>query len=174
MDEEMEKAMRNIAKEEIEQLAKPFQELQKQLQKSFEPLLKALQERLKLPEFAISRTPELVELKIPPDPNLASEYYKRLVTWINEFDKSLDQEHEVGVRLVNFGQAVTFHLSDMGFWDPSLISLKGFTESGEPVELIQHITQISILLMKVKRQHPNKPKRPIGFAPYPDEGKKDV
>ena len=98
------------------------------------------------------------------DPNLASEFYKRLVKWISDFDKSLDNEHEVGVRLVNFGQTVIFHLQDIGYWNPSLLSFMGSTDKGEPVVLIQHVSQISILLMKLKRQNPEKPKRPIGFT----------
>ena len=99
----------------------------------------------------------------PTNPNLASEFYDRLVQWINDFDKGLDPQFEVGVRLVNFGQSVTFHLQDIGYWNPSLISFKGSSEQGEPVELIQHVSQISILLMKVARQDPSKPKQPIGF-----------
>ena len=70
------------------------------------------------------------------------------------------------MRLVNFGQAVTFHIEDIGYWNPSLISFRGHTEKGEPVELIQHVTQISILLMKMKREQPQQPKRPIGFASW--------
>ncbi|MEG1490202.1 DUF6173 family protein [Acinetobacter sp.] len=100
------------------------------------------------------------------NPNHASEFYKRLVSWINEFHKSLDDEFEAGVRLVNFGQTVTFHIEDIGYWNPSLISFKGQTEAGEPVELIQHVTQISILLMKMKRIDPQQPKKPIGFASW--------
>jgi hypothetical protein len=70
----------------------------------------------------------------------------------------------VGVRLVSFGQSVVFHLEQIGYWNPSLISFKGFTEDGEPVELIQHVSQISVLLTKLSRKDPTKPKKPIGFA----------
>jgi hypothetical protein len=100
--------------------------------------------------------------------NFASEFHKRLVKWINDFDSTLDQEHEVGVRLVSFGQTVVFHLDDMSYWNPSLISFQGTTEDGQPVELIQHVSQISILLMKLKRPDPTKPKRKIGFVPEKD------
>jgi hypothetical protein len=108
--------------------------------------------------------PTLPRFELPPNPNLASEFYRRLVDWINNFDANLDQEHEVGVRLVNFGQSVTFHLQNLGFRNPSLISFHGITEQDEPVELIQHVSQISILLMRMKRQDASKPKRPIGFV----------
>ena len=72
--------------------------------------------------------------------NYASEFHKRLVEWINTFDAALDQAHEVGVRLVSFGQTVVFYLHDIGYWNPSLISFQGFTEDGSPVELIQHVS----------------------------------
>lgn len=108
-------------------------------------------------------------IPIPIDPNLASEFYKKLTRWISNFDKSLDQEHEVGVRLVNFGQTVTFHLEDMGYWNPSLISFSGYSEDGNPVELIQHVSQISILLVKMKRKDPTQPKSPIGFTTSPED-----
>jgi hypothetical protein len=117
----------------------------------------------------------LPRIEVPPSPlvtaaqaNLASEFHRRLVEWINSFDAALDQAHEVGVRLVSFGQTVVFHLDDIGFWNPSLISVRGFTEDGSPVELIQHVSQISVLLMKLPRRDPSKPKRPIGFASEPE------
>ncbi len=102
-------------------------------------------------------------LSAPTNPNLASEFYRRLVEWINNFDSTLDAQHEVGVRLVSFGQTVTFHLIDISYWNPSLISFIGTTNEGEPVELIQHVSQISILLMKLPRLNPDKPKKKIGF-----------
>ncbi|MGB3515567.1 MAG: DUF6173 family protein [Elainellaceae cyanobacterium] len=118
----------------------------------------------------LSVTPRMPEIQIPRNPlithaesNYASEFHKRLVKWINDFDASLDNEHEVGIRLVSFGQTVTFHLQDLGYWNPSLILFSGTIESGAPVELIQHVSQISILLMKMERKDPDKPKRPIGF-----------
>jgi hypothetical protein len=93
--------------------------------------------------------------------NHASEFHKRLTEWIKKFDAELDQEHEVGVRLVSFGQAVVFHLEYIGYWNPSLISFRGTTDDGNPVELIQHVSQISILLQRLPRKDPSKPK--IGF-----------
>jgi hypothetical protein len=42
-------------------------------------------------------------------------------------------------------------------------------ENGDPVELIQHVSQISILLMKLKRSDPEAPKRPIGFKDWDED-----
>jgi hypothetical protein len=118
--------------------------------------------KFNLPKIDIPQieTPQFVK---NAEDGLASEFYKRLVKWINDFDKSLDQKHEVGVRLVSFGQSIVFHLESMGHWNPFLISFHGTTDNGQPVELIQHVNQISILLMKLPRKNPEKPKEPIGF-----------
>lgn len=99
--------------------------------------------------------------------NLASEFRFRLSMMIREFEASLDDEHEVGVQLVNFGHTFTFHLTEIGFWNPSLISFTGKTDSGDTVNLIQHVSQISILLMKMKRVNKEAPKRAIGFHSDP-------
>ncbi|MGO9611951.1 MAG: DUF6173 family protein [Dissulfurispiraceae bacterium] len=111
-------------------------------------------------EIPLTESPQLV---INAEQGMASAFYERLAKWINNFDSSLDEEHEVGVRLVSFGQTILFHLKGMGYWNPFLISFSGTTDDGDPVELIQHVNQISILLMKLPRKDPEKPKRPIGF-----------
>jgi hypothetical protein len=114
----------------------------------------------KMPEIKFAPNP----LVVAAEQNLASEFYKRLVQWINDFDATLDEEHEVGVRLVSFGQTVIFHLDNIGFWNPSLIRFYGVTDDGSPVELIQHVNQISVLLMKLPRKDPSQPKRRLGFV----------
>ena len=91
----------------------------------------------------------------------------RLRAWITSFDSELDAEHEVGIRLVSFGQTCVFHLTGLDFWDPSLVSFVGKTDEGNPVELIQHVTQISVLLLKMPRLDKSKPKEPFGFHPPP-------
>ncbi|WP_255350087.1 MULTISPECIES: DUF6173 family protein [Erwinia] len=37
-------------------------------------------------------------------------------------------------------------------------------DDGNPVELGQHVSQISVLLVRIKTQRPDEPKRLIGFA----------
>lgn len=80
---------------------------------------------------------------VRPNANLASEYCKRLTEMLVNFESQLDEQHEIGIRLVNFGQSVVFHLEEMGYYNPSIITFGGVSEDGSPVELIQHISQIS-------------------------------
>lgn len=106
----------------------------------------------------------LPEIEIPIDQNLASEFYKRLTKMINEFNEKLDKENEVGLELCNFGQKITIRINSLGYWNPSLISFYGADVSSEnPVQLIQHVSQINVLLIKIPRKNPEEPKRPIGF-----------
>ncbi|MFC7371551.1 DUF6173 family protein [Fictibacillus iocasae] len=98
------------------------------------------------------------------NPNLASDFHKALMNMINEFDSQLDHDHEVGMKLVSFGKTIQFHVSQIGYVNPSLITFAGFTPEENPVKLIQHVSQLSFLLMEVKRLKPDEPKKRIGFT----------
>lgn len=107
-----------------------------------------------------------------PDPRKgyrAEDYHERLMKMIQVFEDKLDNQHEVGARLVNFGQTVVFHLKNIGYCNPCMIRFYGETDSGEPIELIQHISQISIMLVRMKRLDPDKPKTKIGFLQEDEE-----
>lgn len=95
--------------------------------------------------------------------NFASEFCKKLYEEILDFDANLDNENEVIARLVSFGEAIQFSIESIGFSDPSLIIFSGHTADGSHVQLVQHVSQISILLLSAKRPEPEKPKFPIGF-----------
>lgn len=107
--------------------------------------------------------PEYIRSLVPTNPNLASEFHKRLMEIIAEFEQALDEAQEVGMRLVTFGQTITFHVRDIGYYNPSLIRFYGLNEeTGSPIELVQHVSQISFLLMAVRPVGGQEPKR-IGF-----------
>ena len=107
---------------------------------------------------------EMPKQELPTNPNFAREFYKRLVSMVNDFNQSLDSDNEVGVQMCNFGQKITAYITDIRYWNPSLIIFCGFDkDTGNPVQLIQHVTQISILLIKLPKKNKEEPKRPIGF-----------
>ncbi len=93
--------------------------------------------------------------------NPAKWTYKRLGKYIKDFEAGLDSEHEIGARLVSFGQAVTFHIENVGYYGPDIISFDGISSNGEKVQLIQHMSQLSVLLVAMKKMA-EKPRR-IGF-----------
>jgi hypothetical protein len=94
----------------------------------------------------------------------AEGFVTRIMREVAAFEAALDPLHEVAIRLVSFGQAFTFRVTAIGFIEPSLITFRGLTDAKDPVQLVQHLNQISFLLMKAKRLQPEKPKTPIGFS----------
>jgi hypothetical protein len=46
------------------------------------------------------------EIRNMQEAERASKFHKRLIKYVKEFDSQLDQEHEVGIKLVSFGQNV--------------------------------------------------------------------
>jgi len=75
----------------------------------------------------------------------------------------LDKTKETGMRLVSYGNTIQFSIEAIGYKDPYLMFFYGYLEDGSPIRLIQHVSQISFVLIALKRSDPDKPKRPIGF-----------
>jgi len=94
--------------------------------------------------------------------NPAEEIYNQLVEYIQEFEKGLDQEHENGAQLVSFGNTVEFRISNIGYYGPDIITFYGQDDQGRKLQLIQHISQLSVLLIGLKTIE-NRPPRRIGF-----------
>jgi hypothetical protein len=103
---------------------------------------------------------QMVEIN---EPYTAKNIFQQLVQRIKRFEKSLDQEHEVGMQLVSFGQSTQFSVTQIGYMDPSIILFEGILSDESNVELVQHISQISFLMIAVKRQNSEEPRSPIGF-----------
>jgi hypothetical protein len=95
--------------------------------------------------------------------NPAEEYVKRLIAIMNDYNTMLDHTRQVALRLVHFGQSITINVANIGYWNPGLIIYYGTSTDGTPIELVQHISQISCLLTSVPREDPSKPKPLIGF-----------
>ena len=70
---------------------------------------------------------------------------------------------QAGGRLVSAGD-ITFSIQDIGYWDPNMIVFYGELSDGSAVELVQHISQLNLLLVAVPRHDDiEKPRRIIGF-----------
>jgi hypothetical protein len=94
--------------------------------------------------------------------NPAQWAHERLCKYIQAFEAKLDETQEIGARLVSFGPALVFHIEDMGYHGPDIITFIGINENGERIQLIQSVTQLNVVLVAVKKRH-DKPCR-IGFS----------
>jgi Family of unknown function (DUF6173) len=111
----------------------------------------------------------LPNFQIPPNPLLARERlnpaewtYERLVKQIVEFEKTLSADEEIGGRFVTAPREGIVHIEDLGFWGPDLLIFYGKDIDGRPIQLIQHHSQLSVLLCAVPKEK-DTPRR-IGFV----------
>ena len=99
-----------------------------------------------------------------PDASVAAEWtYRRLVTYIVQFERNLDADHEIAGRMVSFGSAIQFHIVDVGYWNPDIITFDGVDPGGNPMKLIQHVSQLNVLLVSAHKLAPEAEPRRIGF-----------
>lgn len=94
--------------------------------------------------------------------NPAKWAYERIAKSIIAFEKELDPDEEVGARLVSFGGNEVIHIDDLGYWGPDFVKFYGRTSDDRNVELIQHISQVSVMLVAVKTE--DESAKRIGFV----------
>jgi hypothetical protein len=102
--------------------------------------------------------PPKLNLNLPK--NAAEWTYERIVTYLERFQKELDEEHEIAGYLANFPNGIV-HFTDIGFWGPDIITFDGLTSDGSKIKLIQNIAQLNVTLIAAKKLS-EKPIR-IGF-----------
>jgi hypothetical protein len=88
--------------------------------------------------------------------------FESIKAYVEQFEQTLDDQHEVCVRLASFGGEVTFHAERIEFSAPNVITFFGVDSDGQRVQLIQHVNQLSFLLRAAKKQ--KEKARRIGFT----------
>lgn len=94
--------------------------------------------------------------------NPAEWAFVRLSKLIEDFEKGLDKDEEIGARIVGLPGDGTMQIQDVGFWGPDFIMFLGKNADGKPVRLIQHYAQINVLLDARKKPEEREAHR-IGF-----------
>ncbi|MEO1292757.1 MAG: DUF6173 family protein [Pseudomonadota bacterium] len=97
----------------------------------------------------------------PPENKTPAQWaYERLILYIQNFEKHLDDDHEIGLGLVSGGAGV-LRISGMGYFAPDLVTFYGTDEGGRKTQLVQHVSQLNVML-KAAPKLKEKPAR-IGF-----------
>lgn len=111
------------------------------------------------PALGSIRMPNLSLPKMPDPP--AKWMYERVARQIIDFEKELDSDEEIGGRLVSAPGEGVFHIEDLGYWGPDMLIFYGKNQHGRPVELLQHYSQLNVLLTAIPKEK-DEPRR-IGF-----------
>jgi hypothetical protein len=107
--------------------------------------------------------PELIpSFKMPTIDPPAKWMYERITRQIVEFEQRLSPDEEIGGRFVSAPKEGCFHIEDIAYWGPDMLIFHGRDFDGRPIQLLQHYTQLSLLLCSVPKEK-EQPRR-IGFV----------
>ena len=132
----------NIAK-------KPIDEIENMQKETMDDIALIVKEKRLMDEITHLRNNPVIEI------------CQAIKSYVENFERDLDEEHEIGIRLASFGGIVFFHAQQIGFSKPNIITFYGVTDEGDKVQLIQHVSQLNFLLKAVKRREDKK--NPIRF-----------
>lgn len=88
--------------------------------------------------------------------------YEILMENIEKIEEEIDNEQEISLMLASFGQSIVMQVEGIGFHGKLLI-FQG-TVDGRDAVLMQHMSQMNILVLVLPKVDPNKPARRIGFT----------
>ncbi|PPB81083.1 hypothetical protein LV82_01122 [Albidovulum inexpectatum] len=88
--------------------------------------------------------------------------YERLILYIRNFEEQLDDEHEVAMGFVG-GDTGVLRIEGLGYFDPDIITFYGAGEDGVRMQLIQHVSQLSVMLRAMPKAPEVQEPRRIGF-----------
>lgn len=88
--------------------------------------------------------------------------YERLILYIRGFEEQLDAEHEVAMGFAG-SEAGVLRIEGLGYFDPDIVTFYGTDEDGLKTQLIQHVSQLNVLLQALPKAADEAPPRRIGF-----------
>lgn len=88
--------------------------------------------------------------------------YERVILYIQNFEKTLDNDHEVGMGFTG-GDAGVMRIEGLGYFDPDIITYYGTNGAGAKAQLVQHVSQLNVMLVASPKQANQAEPNRIGF-----------
>jgi hypothetical protein len=88
--------------------------------------------------------------------------YERIIMYIQNFEKQLDNDHEVGLGLAG-GNTGVIRIEGLGYYDPDIVTYYGVNEAGAKTQLIQHVSQLNVTLIASPKHIDQPEPTRIGF-----------
>ena len=106
--------------------------------------------------------PKGVAKKTAEQKSPAQWAYERLILYIKNFEEQLDGEHEVAMGFAG-GATGTMRIQGMGFFAPDIVTFYGADEVGAKTQLVQHVSQLNVMLRAVPKPPDEAEASRIGF-----------
>ena len=88
--------------------------------------------------------------------------YERLILYIQIFEKMLDNDQEAAMGFVG-SDAGILKIDGMGYFDPDMITFYGSDPAGGKTQLVQHVSQLSVILRSLPKPEAQAEPERIGF-----------
>jgi uncharacterized protein DUF6173 len=105
--------------------------------------------------------PEIGDTPIE-DKSEAQWAYERLVLYIQNFEKTLDGDHEIGMGFAG-GEMGVMRIQGIGFFAPDILTFYGTDMAGAKTQLVQHVGQLNVMLRAAPKENQTKEANRIGF-----------
>lgn len=101
--------------------------------------------------------------KKPAEQKSPAEWaYERIILYIQNFEEQLDSDHEVGMGFAG-GDVGSIRIQGVGFFAPDLITFYGSDEAGAKTQLVQHVSQLNVMLKSARKLIEDAAPNRIGF-----------
>ena len=114
------------------------------------------------PNIAAKPVPKGVKKTPATQKSEAQWAYERIVLYLRNFEESLDNEHEVAMGFAG-GEAGVLRIEGMGSFDPDIVTFYGSDPAGAKTQLVQHVTQLNVLLRALPKAVEHATPNRIGF-----------
>lgn len=106
--------------------------------------------------------PQAVTAKPVKQKSPAEWAYERLILYIQNFEKQLDSDHEVAMGFTG-SDAGILRIEGLGYFDPDIITFYGSDPTGARTQLVQHVSQLNVMLRALPKEVETDEPRRIGF-----------
>ena len=101
--------------------------------------------------------------KVPAEQKSPAQWaYERIIMYLKNFEESLDNEHEVAMGFTG-GDAGVLRIEGMGYFPPDVVTFYGSDPTGAKTQLIQHVSQLNVMLRALPKAVEQEEPRRIGF-----------
>ena len=88
--------------------------------------------------------------------------YERLILYIKNFEEQLDDKHEIAMGFTG-GEAGVLRIEGIGYFAPDIITFYGRDDEDTRTQLVQHVSQLNVLLQALPKPQAEPEPRRIGF-----------
>ncbi len=88
--------------------------------------------------------------------------YERVVLYLKKFEEQLDNDHEVAMGFTG-ADAGVLRIEGMGYFDPDILTFYGTDPAGGQTQLVQHVSQLNVILRALPKEVENAEPNRIGF-----------